>query len=179
MLSGASPCIEQYSSMTRAAGGSVCNDPSVASLMMRGQGRERCGLPRGSSQRTSMSSTKKPSGSSRGAWKRARLQSTAREDMRSTVRVAPQEMSEPKSGITRDSPAPIQDFSDTVGRHIELPYEFRSTHIQFLQPFGQIFSRVNRTDWYTRFSPSGRQQSPHSRGQALLPATQSRFSIGR
>jgi hypothetical protein len=41
-----------------------------------------------------------------------------------------------------------------------------------------MFSGVNRTNCHA-VSPNGNQRSPHLMGQTLLPATQSRFSIGR
>jgi hypothetical protein len=52
-------------------------------------------------------------------------------------------MRESKSGITRDSPPPIQYFRDTVGWDIETPREFGSTHTQLLQFLGQVLTRMN------------------------------------
>jgi hypothetical protein len=70
----------------------------------------------------------------------------------------PEKMGESKSGITSDSPPPIQDFRDTIRGHIELPGKFSCAHAEFLKLFRQMFSRVNRTDCHDG-SPNGNQQS--------------------
>ena len=45
----------------------------------------------------------------------------------------PEEMRESKSCITCDSPPPVQDFRDPIGGYFELPSEFSSAHVEFLQ----------------------------------------------
>ena len=45
----------------------------------------------------------------------------------------PEEMCESKSCITCVSPPPVQDFRDPIGGYFELPSEFSSAHVEFLQ----------------------------------------------
>ena len=87
-------------------------------------------------------------------------------------------MRESKRGVTCDRTPAVQDFSDMIGGHIELTSKFSSAHAAFLKLFGQMFSRMNRTDCHVG-SPDDNRQSPHLMDQSLPLAAQSRFSIGR
>src|SRR5690348_17684718 len=71
-------------------------------------------------------------------------------------------MSQAQRRIPCDRTCPIQDLRNTVCRYIELPREFRRTHIKRIKFFGKVFARMNCSDCHARFLPNGNQQSLRS-----------------
>src|SRR5208282_3870403 len=52
-------------------------------------------------------------------------------------------MSQTQSRIASNSPPPIEDFGDPIGRNSQLPGKFRCAHAQRAEFFSQMFSGMN------------------------------------
>jgi hypothetical protein len=87
------------------------------------------------------------------------------------LRAGAEEMSEAQGGIAGDGTSSIQDLGDAVGWHVNLSRKFRCAHIECLQFFSQVFTRMNSISSHSD-SPSGSQQSQHSTAPASGQATE-------
>src|SRR6516164_2333071 len=75
-------------------------------------------------------------------------------------------MSQPQSRITRNGARSVQDLCDAVGRHVDLSRQFSRAPIEYLQLFGQVFTRMDSSQCHVD-APSGSQQFPCSMGRSL------------
>jgi len=94
------------------------------------------------------------------------------------LRARAKEMSEAQGRVTRHGARAMQDLRDAIGGYAELSGEFRGAHIECLQFFGQVLTRMNRSDWHGG-SPNDSQQSPRAMVLATRPATRSKSAIDR
>lgn len=94
------------------------------------------------------------------------------------LRTGAEEMSEAQSGVTRHRACAMQDLRDAIRGHAELSREFRGAHIERLQFFGQVLTRMNGSNWHGN-SPNDSQQSPRAMVLARRRATRSKSAIDR
>src|SRR5712691_10227276 len=94
------------------------------------------------------------------------------------LRAGAKEMSEAQSGVARNSARPIQDLRDAIGGHVDLSRQLSRAHIERLQFFGQVFTRMDSSDGHSD-SPSDSQQSQRSMALATCRATRSKSAIDR
>ena len=56
-------------------------------------------------------------------------------------------MGETQGGIARNRARPIQNLRNAVSRYVELSRELGRAHIERLEFFREVFTRMNSVDW--------------------------------